>query len=274
MFDDESKPMKSVNDVCPPSDPVPQHYIGVWQRKVLEQGADLDTASQVYWLQTAHWHADLRIPAGRPDFSGIRDLHECDRAHLDWLATQQGFFGMTEVDGARCHWRRFADFQPDSGHRDVGQMAFNDERLIEVGCEADYLEVWQRLPEGTGGSAVLERAPPAGGQAGRRTWLLVTGSWFAYVRERLDVLPSAASLARLVEETRPPRERLLAWLDFEISLGHREGRQPWRIEHSSLPFREGAILFEHGAPVLTGTQAVEEDTGRCWNVLEWHLDRL
>ena len=41
---------------------------------------------------------DIRIPAGRPDFSGVQRLEDCSDAQLAWLATQQGFAGVTTVD--------------------------------------------------------------------------------------------------------------------------------------------------------------------------------
>jgi len=253
---------------------VPDRYLGVWQRRVLEQEACLDTRSQVLWLQTARWHADLRIPPDRPDFSGIGGLEDCDDDRLAWLATQQGFCGITEVSGARCQWHRRVDFQPDSGRRDLGQMAFNGDRLIEVGGEADYLEVWQRLPDGKGGSVVLGLADASDRPPARRTWLLIAGQWFAYVRARAGVLPAAASLSELIALRRPSHGQLLDWLDFEISFGRRDGAEPWRIEHSTLPFREGDSLFQAGPPQRLGPGiAVDGDQAR-WEILEWDLGRL
>lgn len=252
---------------------VPNQYLGLWHRTLLQQSPHPDTRSLVYWLQTNRWHADLRIPPDRPDFTNVKNLNDCDDNHLTWLATQQGFFGTTAVHGARCQWHRHVDFQPVSGRRDIGQMAFNgNDRLIEVGVEAEYLEVWQRMPDSAGESAVLELASEAGQTPQRRTWLLVAGDWFAYVRARVEVLPPAASFSELVATKRPSREQLIEWLDFEISFGRRSGEHAWRIAHSTLPFKEGAVLFPNGAPerVAEGLAAEGGDTRR-WNILEWNL---
>ncbi len=42
--------------------PVPARYIGVWQRELLETQTIKDTTSIVLWMQSQHYHIDLRIP--------------------------------------------------------------------------------------------------------------------------------------------------------------------------------------------------------------------
>lgn len=253
--------------------PVPEAYLGVWRRTLLETSDARDASSRVLWLQTPRWHADLRIPAGRPDFSGIARLAECDDALLAWLATQQGFCGLTQVDGERCTWHRLADFQPPTGRRDVGRMTFDGERLTETGVETDYLEIWERLPESRGGTAALELVAEAGAAPGRPTWLLVAGDCFVFVRGRTSHLPRAADLPSLIARMRPEREQWLAWLDVEISFGHRSGRAPWRIEHSTLPFREGQVATHPGGLHRHGHQLViEGNNDRRWMILDWRLD--
>jgi hypothetical protein len=86
-----------------PEAPVPERYRGVWQRTLLETPDMRDTSTTVFWLQTAHWHADIRIPAHRPDFSGAARLANCSPRQLEWLAGQQGFAGVTQVDVTPQH---------------------------------------------------------------------------------------------------------------------------------------------------------------------------
>jgi len=251
---------------------VPDRYLGTWQRSLLQTVQERDTRSRVFWLQTRLWHADLRIPDGRPDFSGITRLAECDDDQLAWLATQQGFCGITQVDGDRCTWHRQMDFQPSNGSRDVGHMIFEGERIIETGVEADYLEIWERLPQSRGGTAALQLVVEDGELPVRPAWLLVAGDCFLYVRGRTHPLPSAFDLGSLIARTRPVRAQLLDWLNVEISFGHRNGIAPWRIEHSTLPFREGQTLTRPGAIQRRDDQlAVEGDNARRWMILDWSL---
>lgn len=251
---------------------VPDKYLGVWQRSLLETPQGRDSESIVYWLQTRHWHADLRIPEHRPDFSGITCLAECDDKQLAWLATQQGFCGVTQVDDEYCTWHRQLDFQPDNGSRDIGRMAIDGERITETGVDADYLETWNRLPRSRGGAAALELVTEGNDLSTRPTWLLVAGDCFIYVRGRGLPLPAATDLTSLIARAKPSRTQLLDWLDVEISFGHRYGPAPWRIEHSTLPFREGRLLTRPCAIRRLGHQlAVEDDYERRWMILGWSM---
>jgi len=267
-------PVPPASMIEPPA-PVPAAYLGVWQRSLLQTPAARDTTSRVLWLQTPRWHADLRIPAGRPDFTGVTSLTECDDAQLAWLATQQGFCGVTQVDGERCTWHRQIDIQPADGSRDTGRMIIDGERMTETGIEADYLEIWERLPHSRGGVAALELAAELGCPPTRPTWLLVAGDCFMFVRGRTAHLPRAANLTTLIAQARPDREQLLAWLDIEISFGRRSGAVPWRIEHSTLPFREGQCVTSPGALQRRGHQRVVEGRGeRRWMILDWAVTTL
>lgn len=259
-------------DLTEPPAPVPDAYLGVWNRTLLETSSGRDERSRVWWLQTPRWHADLRIPAERPDFSGVTRLADCDDGQLAWLATQQGFCGVTQVDGEVCTWHRQLDFQPANGSRDIGRMAFDGERVIETGVESDYLEIWERLPHSRGGTAALELVVERGELPSRPAWLFVAGDCFMFVRGRAHPPPSAVDLSSLIAQARPSRAQLLDWLNVEISFGHRSGATPWRIEHSTLPFREGKTLSLAGAIQRRGHQvAIEGNNERRWMILDWSL---
>src|SRR3569832_1831679 len=81
--------------------PVPNAYLGVWRRSLLETPNLRDTHSHVFWLQTPRWHAALRLPAGRPDFSGIASLAECSGARRAGRARRRGGGGGARGGGGR-----------------------------------------------------------------------------------------------------------------------------------------------------------------------------
>ncbi|MBU2641758.1 MAG: hypothetical protein KJ889_08140 [Gammaproteobacteria bacterium] len=82
-------------------------------------------------------------------------------------------------------------------------------------------------------------------------------------------------LTRLIAQTRPSRAQLLDWLNVEISFGHRNGPAPWRIEHSTLPFREGQTVTRPGALLRRGhQQVIEAGNARRWRILDWSRDVL
>ncbi len=134
--------------------PVPEAYHGLWQRTHLERDAGSTLTSgreeRVFWLQTAHWHCDLRIPVERPDFSGVSSLDACDDGQLAFIAGQDAFCGVTKVEGTICTWLRLHDLRPGTA-LDVGRVAFRSpDFLVETGVGESYLEHWERV-EGSKG---------------------------------------------------------------------------------------------------------------------------
>jgi hypothetical protein len=251
--------------------PVPERYLGVWQRLILQTDMQpCDITTQVFWLQTSAWHADLRVPYPRPDFSGAARLQQCQREQLDWLATQQGFVGITHVQESTCQWQRHADFQPPTGLRDIGSMVFlRPDLAVETGVESRYLEVWQKLPDSTGATAVLQRLAEGIEQP---EWFLVSGQYFMHVRARAETLDAAGNLLLLAQRENAPDDRLRQLLDFEISFGRR-GAHAWRIERSTLPFLEGTTsLNPHdlSAPAQEIVQLGGERPTQ-WRAWEWTL---
>ncbi len=203
---------------------VPEAYLGVWQRTLLTTtGGVHDTATAVYWLQTPHFFADLRIPQPLPQ--GVTGL-----------ALQAGFAGVTEVIADRCQWHRAIDFQPPRGSEDIGLMRFeNPDYLLEDGLDGSYHEVWERLPESIGRSWGTWLVA----EDGRQGCLLLAGDCFLFAAGRAQPLPAAESLNALLDSDNA--ERLLA---FELSFGrHQGGATPWRIELSTLAGRAGQALL-------------------------------
>ena len=217
---------------------VPECYVGLWRRRLLQDAQGTDTRTQVYWLQSGSLYADIRIPADRDAGNGV--------------ALQQGFAGALEVEGSTLTWRRWLDYQPPAAVADVGRMHFTRlDQMIEDGVHADYREVWERI-----GPASLDRAAFAlqveyadGGMPRRRAGVLVlVGEYFMFALDRLASLPAGGSLAELMQRddlSDAQRDELFA---CEISLGRRRGARPWEITYSTRPGHEGRSLLDiHGA---------------------------
>ncbi len=270
-----------------PAEPVPQRYRGVWQRTLLQTPTLRDTATTVFWLQTAHWHADIRIPAARPDFTSVAALADCSAAQRAWLATQQGFAGSTAVSIAAeaevCTWHRLLDFQPPAAGPDAGFMQFSPTHLIETGVHGVYLEHWQKLPGSDTGFMVLQCLQEDTGAPAAPRLLLVAGDYVMHVRSRAQAWPAGT----LPGTSAAQAADLQAWpalLDFEIAFGKRTA-DGWEIRHATLPWREATrIDLRMMSPdlktpgsgpawrLLQAGQAVDlcwSGAASRWQVLEW-----
>jgi len=216
--------------------PVPPAYVGVWRRTLLKTPTLRDTTTRVFWLQTDVWHADIRIPANRPELSG--DTLAClDRSAMRALAQQQGFAGITEVSGDVCRWHRKIDYQPPGRFNDVGRMRFDTpDRLFEYGVEQDYFEIWERVDGSGGDNAVLELNTPSQ----PRSLLLRAGEFVMLVRDRNTPLVAADHLETLIDAMSD--DELISSLDLEISFGWRVDSASWRVELSTLPWREDQVI--------------------------------
>lgn len=226
---------------------VPLALQGLWRRELLRVPAQsgvrrLDTRTRVYWLQTPHWHADLRIPADRPDFAGVQALADCDEPQLRWLLGQEGFAGLTRVEASICRWRRLID-HAESLEPDIGRLEFDAGGLDEWGVEADYYERWAPVP---GADAAAWFAWGSGWTGGERhaprCVLLRSGRWAISVRERrLDATTTRAVRAAVADGRPVGRTELIAAADCEISLAE-HGPEGWLVRLSTLPWREGGLL--------------------------------
>jgi hypothetical protein len=211
---------------------VPPEYIGVWKRTLLHAPTAEDTTSQVYWMQTQSWHADIRIPANRPAYGGKTTFDQLSRDELFGLARQQGFAGTTVVEGDICRWLRRYDFQPPSGANDIGRIEFDTpDRVFEYGLEADYFEIWERVPGSQGENFARQISQDP------FTLSLGTGNFRMLVRPRKVQLPTASSMSALAADK--SNGMLCELMDFEISFGRTISPVTWRINVSTLPWREG-----------------------------------
>ncbi len=209
---------------------------GLWRRRLIAwPEGEADTTTEVYWLQGPELYADLRIPEGRP-YGKASCNRELDWPTLRFLARQEGFFGKLKVETSIGHWHRVFDYQPNTGHQDRGHLAFENDVLIERGVEAPYVEHWVREPH-TDDVVALSLAAELPSRTG---CLIVGGEAFMFATSRSAPLPPGADLSECVEAA-SSLQAAQDLFDCEISFGRARDQQ-WRVERSSLPFREGHTL--------------------------------
>jgi hypothetical protein len=213
---------------------------GAWQRDWIQRhGGALDRAITVRYVQTPSVFGDLRIPAdlpGRPALSGAASFAELDDDQLAALATQNGFAGVTTIDGASATWHHEIDYQPAGGGADLGRIEpVSDGKMFEHGPDGAYVESWSVLEPDVGPYFAARIA-----QGGRASQLLaVAGGHFVHARARQVPLPPGDSLGDAIARTHATREMIIAYLDCEISYG---SVRDWQIELSTLPWLQGKRL--------------------------------
>lgn len=209
--------------------PVPHIYHGVWQRTLLRlaDGGE-DTSTRVFWLQSEHLHADLRIPDPMPKLP-------FERVQL------AGFAGLTEASEQRCQWHRAIDFHPDSG-TDIGNMHFvSSEEVHETALDDSYLEIWKRLPGSLG--PVAETWLQSADGSGRSACLLRAGDYFMFAADRPLRVSGRRSLQDCLRYESARDAELL--LGCELTFGRIQGGDlPWQILFSTLPASSGSLFLE------------------------------
>ena len=214
---------------------LPASWQGLWERTLLERYSPgtltSDRPARVFWLQTALWHADIRIPLERPDFSGTGSLEECDDQQLAFIAGQEAFCGVTRVEGVICTWNRLFDLKPDTA-LDVARMEFKSDELIhETGIAESYLEHWS-LVAGSRDSGPVEF------RVARGTLWLRAGKWAVAVTPR-GPAPAGIDIYTAVEDL--PRDELFWRASLGVTLCENTGGE-WIARLSTHPWLEGNIL--------------------------------
>ncbi|MFA5122035.1 hypothetical protein [Zavarzinia sp.] len=243
---------------------------GLWQRSLIAwPDGRRDETTAVWWLQGPGLYIDLRQPAGRPDFAAVHCLDDLDREQARWLAGQEGFAGELTFDGRHFTWARDLDVQPVSPYSDAGSLRFENDVLVEEGRDVAYVEHWHRGPEAVQPCSAARLACAEDGRAG---FVVRCGERFMYARARTAALPAGGDLAALVAAA-PTAADARDLIDCEISIG-RIGPAGWTIEHSSLPYREGAGL----GPVTggCGAQLLTRDIARNGREITraWRIEAL
>jgi hypothetical protein len=219
---------------------VPAWLRGVWTRDWIQKGKVKSNTLNVHYLQTPTYFADIRIPKDRPRFAAAASFTDLSDDDLRLLAKQSGFIGSTTIVGAVATWHHDMQYQPPDGTEDTGRLQrIAKGRMQEHGLDGSYTEAWRSVTDGRGRYLVIRTM-----RFGRffRT-LVVVGDQFVYARNRAAELPQAESFDAIIESTHATRKQIVEYLDCELSVGRvRGGSVPWKIEQSTLPWREGRHL--------------------------------
>lgn len=214
-------------------------FEGLWQRLLLAKpGEPVETLVRTDWLQGPALFVDLRQPPAIGTRVQASCLAEVQPHEARIMACQEGFAGRLVVIGDIAEWRRGIDFQPLGPLGDRGRMVRDGDLLIEHGVEADYVEYWQLAAQSVAPTSAA--AHFVSESDGREVYLVQHGRHFAYARDRGVPLPPRTDLAALLCDTDARQAQAL--VDCEISFGTITP-DGWRIERSTLPWREGALLL-------------------------------
>ncbi len=242
---------------------LPAWLLGTWQREWVRVDGVTSSPLTVRYLQTPYFFGDVRIPRDRPR-SAARSLADLTDTELADLAKQRGFFGFTTVAGDVSTWHHEIDYQPSDGSPDIGRIERQGaSSMLEHGLDGSFLEHWWSLGSGDGKFLVVRVM--RGARLDRM--LVVAGDHFIYARNRKRDLPAAESLKALIAQA--SRDQVLEYVDCELSHGLvRGGGEPWQIDHSTLPWLEGAHLaFADGLSVDgAGTVTGSTSAGESWSV--------
>ena len=240
---------------------------GSWTREWIERRGMRTSTLDVHYLQSSSAFADMRIPVQRPAFRDAQSFADLSDSDLRELARQRAFAGYTSAVVDTVTWHHELDFQPPDGDADIGRVeAVGPGLMREHALDSSYVESWRRVSDGADRQFALlvERG------ARLERLLIVIGDRFLFVRNRATDLPRAASFDSLIANSQASRSQIIAWLDCEFSTGLvSSGAAPWRIERSTLPWREGQRLtFADSVFVSRRTGALEYNSAAAehWSV--------
>lgn len=199
---------------------VPAIYQGLWRRTgIRRSNGESDYSTQVWWLQSAGFHIDLRIPIDRPSVANRTQFTRLAPSHLLLFGKQTGFAGKTLVSGKRCEWHPDIAFPALGTDLDAGWMRFDsDDTLHETGVDNSYEEDWVRMASGPMRGVRLEE-----GVSGNIAYVIAGERWMAWACGHPGDSFNTAAL--------PPS------VQGEFTVLHKGGG--WRIAASTLPWLEG-----------------------------------
>lgn len=203
---------------------VPQRYLGAWRRDYIRRAnGTFDNTTQCWWLQAAHYHIDLRVPADRPSLADRQALEQLDGAAKQAYMRQTAWTGRTEVNGERCQWWPDAAWPGLSDEPDIGVMRFeSDDEVIETCPDGRYVERWVRI------GSIIESC---------------TGVRLAAADANVD-----ATLTIIVAGKLGGAALDVAGNPLEVSIAQAAAPDTWRVLRATSPWLEGEPSNTSAAP--------------------------
>ena len=247
---------------------VPYAVRGLWRREVITAPGFRDETTQVVWLQTQSWYADLRVAADRPVIPGAQSFAAYGDEDLKAMAKVQGFAGQLTVADGICYWRRDVDYQPPTDSPDEGRYSLSDDVLVEDGIHAEYQEIWRRAPDSLEPAAAFK----LDGEDGRTGVLVIGGRFMIEFVSRAVAPPAAASLVEAVEAALAAGDRATAedLLSTRIRFAERGADGRWLTRLSSLPWLQDQPVWVDGAAAFDGDSLLTAQADR-WRLIDTSL---
>lgn len=254
---------------------VPLELTGVWRREVITTPhSPRDDTTQVMWIQTRSWYADIRVPATRPSRPGAAGFGDFTAEELVGLAAVQGFAGQLAATPRVCAWRRDLDFQPPSPIPDEGTWQVDGRVMIERGVHVEYEEVWVREPD-TQGPLLAFALEHNSAVPGRKGLMMIAGDHFLAILDRPHPLPAGEDLPAIVRAELASGGPMAAAgrLAMPLCYGRlSEGATPWEVKLSSWPWLEGQGFWGPRRPVFDPQAGVlgwnAAETEQSWKLLD------
>ncbi len=231
---------------------VPPWTLGCFHRRSITYASgEEDTETRVVWIQSGDLTGDIRIPAGRPDLSGRRNLADCSREQLAALAEAEGGVADTRFRRGRMSWDNWVSFQPYNKWPEPGDLRRVGGCLMEFAPSGAYVEDWRFQP-GSEGLRVGLRLVSETGEDGvarpRDGGLVVAGEHVIQVLGRRRALHTSEPAAQQIRAATDLAAVVADVFDCEASYLRRvPDRHHCRVVLSTEVVQEGEVL-----PLLEG----------------------
>ena len=229
-----------------PETSVPDWMLGCFRRHCISfANGESDTETLVFWFQSCNFTIDLRLPNMSARTPALA-LTDCSPADLQMLASYQGWFAMSEWDGAMMNWHSETSLQLHNCWPEPAQLHRTGNCMMEFAPSGAYVEDWRLQPSAAGplvGLQLLEERNMTTGKVEHRGGgLIICGDYAALVRGRArSVKQLAAPLADAVACATPADVADL--FAFETSVARGTLELGYTVQHSTVAGRAGQPLL-------------------------------